>query len=288
MGEPQRLVELLRAFMRLARIEHSVLLAVAVLIGEIVVVGRPPILSSFFGALSVFCIGVGSFTLNDFLDYKTDKKNKRKDRPLITGDISLWAAITAAKVSLPLGVLFALLVNMQCFAIALIFAVFAVLYSYYLKKVMLAGNIFIAFSMAVPFVYGNFIVSSQVDSILFLLVSMAFLTGLGREIIKSIQDMAGDKKYGRRTMPIVAGKKLSSYFAAYYLFLAIVLSPLPFLVMTKFYENWLYMGPVIVTDVILLAAAYYALKLRKLERARKITLLALGIGLAGFLLGALF
>jgi geranylgeranylglycerol-phosphate geranylgeranyltransferase len=277
----------LKAFFRLTRIEHSLFLALAVLIGEIVVTKDIQVLPTVFGILSVFFIGMGSFALNDFLDYPADKKNKRKDRPLVTGSISAWVAMATAKVSFPLGVLFALLINLNCFWIAVVFSVLAVLYSYVLKKLLLLGNMFIAFSMAVPFVFGNYIVSDQISASIQVLASIAFLTGLGREIIKSIQDMAGDKKYGRWTLPIALGKTIPKYFAVFYILIAIAMSLIPFLLLPKFQNNWLYMGPVIVTDMVLLWSACLSLRLKELEKVRKLTLLALGIGLMGFLLGAL-
>jgi geranylgeranylglycerol-phosphate geranylgeranyltransferase len=277
----------LKAFFRLTRVEHSLFLALAVLVGEVVVTRDIQLWPTVFGVLSVFFIGMGSFALNDFMDYPTDKKNKRKDRPIVTGTISAWAAMVTAKVSFPLGVLFAILVNLNCFWIAVVFSILAILYSYALKKLLLLGNMFIAFSMAIPFVFGSYIVSDQISASIQVLASIAFLTGLGREIIKSIQDMAGDKKYGRWTLPIALGKTISKYFAVLYILIAVVMSPIPFLFLPKFQNNWLYMGPVIVTDVILLWNVWSMVRLKELERVRKLTLLALGIGLMGFLLGAL-
>ena len=277
----------LKAFFRLTRIEHSLFLALAVLVGEVVVTRDIQLWPTVFGVLSVFFIGLGSFALNDFMDYPTDKKNKRKDRPIVSGTISAWAAMVTAKVSFPLGVLFAILVNLNCFWIAVVFSILAILYSYTLKKLLLLGNMFIAFSMAVPFIFGSYIVSDQISASIQVLASIAFLTGLGREIIKSVQDMAGDKKYGRWTLPIALGKTIPKYFAVFYILIAVAMSPIPFLLLPKFQNNWLYMGPVIVTDVILLWNVWSMVGLKELERVRKLTLLALGIGLVGFLLGAL-
>jgi len=278
----------LKAFLRLARIEHSIFLAIAVVIGELVVTERIELLPTLFGMLSVFFIGIASFTINDFLDYNTDKKNKRKDRPLVNGSISMWSAIVAAKIGFPLGILFSLFVNLECFVIAVIFSALAIAYSYHLKKLVLTGNLFIAFSMAIPLVYGNYIVSGNIDLAICLLALMAFLTGVGREIIKSVQDIKGDKASGRRTLPAAIGRKFSVYFAAYYVVLAIAISPVPFLTLPRFYGDWLYLAPVMVTDLMLLWSIYLSLALKELEKARKISLGALGIGLIGFLLGALF
>lgn len=277
----------LKAFFRLTRVEHSLFLALAVLVGEVIVTSEIPLIPTIFGVLSVFFMGLGSFAINDLLDYNTDKKNKRKDRPLVSGTISSWAAMATTKISFPLGVLFALLINMECFWIAVIFSILALAYSYALKKLLLLGNMFIAFSMAVPFIFGNYIVSNEIAASVQVLASIAFLTGLGREIIKSIQDMAGDKKCGRWTLPIALGKTIPKYFAAFYILIAVAMSPIPFLLLPKFQGNWLYMGPIIITDLILLWSVYMSVRLKELEKVRKLTLVALGIGLVGFLLGAL-
>ena len=277
----------LKAFFRLTRIEHSLFLALAVLVGEIVVTKDIQLWPTVFGVLSVFFIGMGSFALNDFMDYPTDKKNKRKDRPIVSGTISAWAAMVTTKISFPLGILFALLINLNCFWIAVVFSVLAIGYSYVLKKLLLLGNMFIAFSMAIPFIFGSYIISDQISASIQVLASIAFLTGLGREIIKSIQDMAGDEKYGRWTLPIALGKTIPKYFAMLYILIAVAMSPIPFLLLPKFQDNWLYMGPVLLTDVILLWGVWSMVRLKELERVRKLTLLALGIGLVGFLLGAL-
>jgi hypothetical protein len=48
------------------------------------------------------------------------------------------------------------------------------------------------------------------------------------------------------------------------------------------------MVPVIATDIMLLWSVYLSLAMKELEKVRKISLGAVGIGLVGFLLGALF
>ena len=69
---------LFKDFAKLTRIEHSLFLAVAVIIGEIVVTRDIQVLPTLAGVLSVFFIGIGSFAINDALDYRIDKANKRK------------------------------------------------------------------------------------------------------------------------------------------------------------------------------------------------------------------
>ena len=86
----------LSAYTRLFRIEHALLLAVAVLLGELLS-GALPVLPLLLCSLAVpVFIEMGSFALNDYFDVKADKANKRNDRPIASGEISPRAAIAAA------------------------------------------------------------------------------------------------------------------------------------------------------------------------------------------------
>jgi geranylgeranylglycerol-phosphate geranylgeranyltransferase len=280
----------LKAFFRLTRIEHSLFLALAVLIGEIVVTKDIQVLPTVFGILSVFFIGMGSFAVNDIFDYKIDKLNKRVDRPLVSGKFSLQGARRLTVISFLLGIMFSFLININCIIIGLVFTILSVAYStppIRLKHLPLVGNLFIAFSMAVPFIYGNYIVAKEINGAIWILALIAFLTGVGREIIKSVQDVRGDQKYGAKTLPVVIATQKSIIIAIIPIFFAVVLSVIPFLLLSKFQNNWLYLGPIIVTDLILLWSICLSVRLKELEKVRKLTLLALGIGLMGFLLGAL-
>ena len=281
----------LKAFLRLARIEHSIFLAIAVVIGELVVTEQIEAIPTIFGMLSVFFIGLGSFAINDIFDYKTDKLNKRLDRPLVSGKISVLEARWLTVISFLLGVMFSFLININCIIIGLVFTILSVAYStppIRLKHLPLIGNLLIASSMAIPLIYGNYIVSEEINGAIWILALIAFLTGFGREIIKSVQDVKGDQKYGAKTLPVIITVQKSVIIAIIPIFFAVVLSIIPFLLLPKFQNNWLYLGPVLVTDLLLLWSIYLSIQLKELEKVRKMSLGALGIGLIGFLLGALF
>ena len=44
--------------------------------------------------------------------------------------------------------------------------------------------------------------------------SFAFIISLVREVIKDMEDMEGDARYGRRTMPLVWGLNATKFFCA--------------------------------------------------------------------------
>ncbi len=207
-----------KEFLKLTRFEHAIMLAVGVLIGEITVLkGIPPLNQILlFSLLVPIFAEMGSFALNDYLDIKTDRANKRNERPLVKGTISPQFAFYFSWVAFILSITLGYLINIYAFYIAIIFNILAIAYNYKLKDLPLVGNAFIAFSMAIPFLFGNFVYSTELNTLPILLAVLAFLSGLGREIVKSVQDMEGDKKArNSNTIPFVIGKERSLYLAAF-------------------------------------------------------------------------
>jgi geranylgeranylglycerol-phosphate geranylgeranyltransferase len=164
----------------------------------------------------------------------------------------------------------------------------AVVYSHTLKKSPFFGNFFIAFSMAIPFIFGNLSVTETLLLPVSFLASLALIMGVGREIAKSIMDYAGDRKQRRFTLPIAIGKQNASYISAFFILFAVLISPLPFFYFAQYYFDYLYLVPILITDVLLVVSLCLILGLKKLKDVRFLTLVAQGTGLAGFLLGAIF
>jgi len=219
-----------REFLRLTRFEHAVMLAFAVLIGETVALGSFPTITTaiILSLLVPIFSEMASFSMNDYFDIETDRINDRK-RPLVTGKISPKFAIYFAYFSFILSTVLAFFINMAVFGIALAFNILAILYNWKLKDLPLLGNIYIGLSMAIPFIFGNLVVHQWLLPANIVLAILAFVAGVGREIIKSVQDMKGDVK-GRRskTLPVIIGERPSTLIAAILYILFIPLSFAPF------------------------------------------------------------
>jgi geranylgeranylglycerol-phosphate geranylgeranyltransferase len=269
------------------------MLALAAAIGAIVALGAVPALSFLFlAALPPFFIELASFSLNDLLDVKSDRINKRTDRPLVTGDVSRNEAFDIVVVGFAAGNAVAYLISWQAFAISLAFSVLAIAYNAKLKDVALLGNFYIALTMAIPFAYGSIIASGAFTADAAILASIAFVVGLAREIMKTTEDVEGDRK-GRhaQTLPMLLGMRNSLHLASFLYLLAIALSYLPYASASSTYHNNLaYALPVAVTGALLLYVAWGCASRGRhfLKQGRSISLLALGIGLLGFLAGAVY
>lgn len=277
---------MLKDFLRLTRFEHALMLAFAVVIAETVVLGAlPPLeLIIIISVLVPIFSEMGSFALNDYFDIETDKLNNKKG-PLVTGAIKPRAAMSFAIASLAVSTILAYMINSLAFMIVFAFNVFAVLYNWKLKDFPLLGNAFIGLTMAVPFIFGNYVVSTELSELAVVLASLGFVAGVAREIIKSVQDMEGDARArGSKTIPVVIGKKPATYLALLLYLLFIPLTALPF--MSGLAPGIVPVVLVALADMIILAICFRSLK-EDYKFARNASLLAFLLGMIGILAAAL-
>lgn len=276
---------MLKEFIKLTRFEHALMLAFAVLIAETVVLGHlpPPDLVILLSLLVPMFSEMGSFALNDYFDIETDRLNKKMG-PLVTGAISPRTALIFAMACLVVSALASYFINMAAFEIVLAFNVFAVAYNWKLKDLPLLGNTFIGLTMAVPFIFGNFVVSPDLAPLALILAALGFVAGVAREIIKSVQDMEGDvEARGSRTIPVVIGKGPAIYLAMALYLMFIPLSAMPFLQgLAQEPAALLLVG---CSDAMILAVCYKSLR-QDFGFARSFSLLAFAIGMLGILLAA--
>ncbi len=290
----------IRAIWELMRLEHGVMIAIAILIGSLIGLkgqGLPPFNKFILTFLTALFLEASTFALNDYCDLEIDKKNKREDRPLVRGDLSPKSALYLFFIFFPVGIICSYLVNLTCFLIALITALLAILYDTKIKKLKLLGNFYIAYVMAIPFVFGGAAVVAQdtiffeIDPSIYIIAFIAFLTGSGREIMKDVMDFQGDSEKGVKSFPKYIGLRRSNILAAFFFIMAIFLSFLPFFkdIFGIYYLNYYYLALVFITDTMLLSTAIQLIVKKKpyLKLYRKFTLLAIFIGLIAFLVPVL-
>ena len=286
----------IKAIWQLMRLEHGLMIAIAILVGSLIANKSFPVFEKFILAFfTALFLEASTFALNDYYDLEIDKKNKRSDRPLVRGDLSPKSALYLFSVFFPLGIICSYFVNITCFIIALITAVFALFYDIKLKKIKLIGNFFIAYTMAIPFVYGGAAVLKEntfiinISPVIFIVALIAFLAGSGREIMKDVMDFKGDKEKGVKSFPKYIGIRSSNMLSSFFFILAIILSFIPFLMSNYgfYYRNHYYLLLILITDTILLGISINLIFKKKvnMEFYRKITLIALFVGLLAFLIG---
>ncbi len=285
----------LKAVWELLRLEHGLMYAAGVLAGIVVSSGLNfSWEKGTLGMLSAIFLQASGFALNDYVDYEVDTANERFDRPLVRGELSRRLALTLSILLAPFGLLSAYLINFKAFLFALFVSLLGYAYDLKLKETGIAGNIYIAFSMAVPFLFGSVVARDELCGTVVVLSSIAFLSGVGREIMKGIEDVRGDAIREVKTVARVFGIRRAAKVAATLYVISVAMSVLPPLLFRRF-ANPGY-APVLLTDIILLQCSVELLKIEKDEekaakvvrKLRKRTLIALTFGLLGFVLAALF
>ena len=286
----------LSALYRLTRFDHALMIVIAIIIGMVIALGRMPVIDSlFFIALAVpVLIEMGAFALNDFLDREADKINKRKDRPLVTGDISEEIAVQIAFLSFMAGGVLSVFLPFAPMFIACSFGVFAILYDMKLKEIPLMGNLYIGLSMGIPFIYGNYLYSETIVPTSIILFIIAVIIGFAREILKSVEDVEGDvKARGAKTLPVMIGEKNAVNIAKALMLIFIPLSVYPFASSFISGQPGLVLGTLsmpflIAAEVLVLFSVITAGEdVKSLRKIRKVTLAAMILGTLAILLSVL-
>ncbi|MFN4082207.1 MAG: geranylgeranylglycerol-phosphate geranylgeranyltransferase [Bacteroidia bacterium] len=154
--------------------------------------------------LSTVLSAAAGYIINDYMDVKLDLINK-PHRVIIGNTISRrWAMLLHFILNL-LAVSFAYLVNLKVFVLVFFSTIILWLYSQFLKKTYLAGNIMVALLTALTLIILLFYDESISKAGIFTYSIFAFFTTLFREIIKDTEDMKGDEKFKASTYPIVKG-----------------------------------------------------------------------------------
>jgi len=267
---------------------NCAMIGLAVLVGAFV--SRPHALTPVgvvLGFVTGFSICAYSMVINDYYDIEVDRVNQ-PTRPLPSGAVSARAALALATALLVVGVFASVAtLNEAAIGIALLYALLSWLYNYRAKLYGLPGNIIVASSLAIPFIYGGVVAGGSVwNSLLLFMAGTALLSGVGREVVKAMADTEGDEKRGIRSYARVHGAKRAAVLGAAFFLAAVVSSLLPLVTIEV---GIFYKVGVIVPDLIFAYLAYEILRAPTAKGALKVksrALLGMLVGLLVFIGGA--
>jgi len=195
--------------------------------------------------LSVVLIAAAGNIINDYFDFELDKEYK-PERPLPSGAFSLDAAMYMHSASAFAGIAIGFYLGYQSnnFKIGYTYIICTLMlyvYSAFLKKIPLAGNIVVSALTGFVFVllmlfevqFLNTIYFESAQYVLDLLLwqvkfygGFAFLINLAREIVKDIEDREGDEQHQINTIAVQFGETFAKITAA--IVLIILLAVLAF------------------------------------------------------------
>ena len=179
------------------------------------------ILAAVSGAL----ISASGNIINDIFDIEIDKINQ-PDRVLVKGGLKKNEAVIIYLLFAYSGIFISSFINYQAIIISTSVSVLLYLYSFKLKRIVLAGNFIIAVITGMAFIYGGAAVQNIGPSIIPAL--FAFLINFIREIIKDMEDIEGDTKTGVKTFPFKYGFGVSKKMIIIFSMVLILFTFYPF------------------------------------------------------------
>ena len=275
----------LMGFLRLTRPLNCLMMGFAVIVGASLVSPLNFTTNLLLGFVTSFSLTAASMAINDFYDREIDAINE-PNRPIPRGDVSPKEALIFALVLSIIGLIAAFKTNLPSLIVAVIAWIISITYITEGKGTGLPGNFLVSASVVIPFIYGGLTVG-QIETSTLLFVAIAFLSNTGREVTKGIVDIEGDRSHKIRTIAVTYGERTAAVAAAVFSFLAVSLSPLPWL--WELVSDW-FLPPVILTDIGMLVSSIMLLRNYSRKNAKRIKNLSLvwfTTGLLAFILGKL-
>jgi len=273
----------LMGFLRLTRPLNCLMMGFAVIVGASLVSTLNFTINLLLGFVTAFSLTAASMAINDYYDREIDAINE-PNRPIPRGNVSPKEALIFAVVLSIIGFIAAFETNMPSFIVAVIALIISITYITKGKGTGLPGNFLVSATVVIPFIYGGLTVG-QIETSTLLFVAIAFLSNTGREVTKGIVDVEGDRSHKIRTIAVTYGERTAAVAAAVFSFLAVSLSPLPWL--WGLVSDW-FLPPVILTDIGMLVSSIMLLRNYSRKNAKRIKNLSLvwfTTGLLAFILG---
>jgi len=283
---PEKVAGRVPARLRLLRPGNAGMSAAAVGVGAVVAVGLDGAAAAApsvaLGALVTFLFTGAGNALNDVYDRDVDRVN-HPERPIPSGRVTPEAAFELAIVLFAAAVFLSLLISPAAFVLVLVSLALMVSYEARFKASGWSGNLLIGWLVGSLFLFAGLCVFRGDARPVQVAASLAVLAGLstvGREIVKDMEDVAGD--VGRTTLPKARGIPFAGRAAQAFLVLAVALSAVP--TALGVLSPW-YAPVVAVADGIFIYAALHATRSPgRSERAMKV---AMVVALVAFLAGGL-
>jgi len=267
------------------RLPNCVMIGFAVIVGEFISSQVVTARSAFYGFMAGFLLLAASMVLNDYFDQQVDAINE-PDRPLPSGAVKTSEALSFALILASFGLLSAASTGLATLLIAIFSLLIMISYNARIKQTGLLGNVFVSLNVAIPFIYGGFAVAS-LSWALAIFTLLAFLSSVGREIVKGIADVQGDTSRDVKSIAATKGNLTAARYGAAFFVCAVALSVLPLVLGLV---SHLYVPLVTICDVGFLLTTYSILSNpspKSAKRNKKYALLWMTFGLLAFLMGTL-
>lgn len=184
-------------------------------------------LNLFFIVLSSAMVVASGYIINNFYDAEKDLINKPK-KSMLDRLVSQRFKLTTYFILNLLAVIAASYVSFRAvfFFSAYVFGIW--LYSHKLKRVPFMGNVVSATLAIAPF-FAVFVYYKNFQTVIFVHAVFLFLLILVREMVKDLENIAGDMAQNYKTIPILYGPRFSKMGISILVVLTLIPSVMLFL-----------------------------------------------------------
>jgi len=250
----------MKVFLELIRYKNCTMAGLAAVIGAAIAYSAAPGDLVWMGLIfiTVFIITGAGNAINDYFDANIDAIN-RPDRPIPSGRISKESAYNLSIQLFFIGWIISQFIgsNRIPSLIAIFNSILLILYAKSLKRKVIVGNLSVSYLTGSTFLFGGAAYGGKGIQVTLILFFLSMLATFAREIVKTIEDIEGDKLDGASTLPIKIGETRAAYVACAFGLLAVFLSPLPYY-MGLFNEY--YLAVVGIADIVFLYAMVQILR----------------------------
>ena len=222
----RRVIQRMHGFFILMRPVNVIIASLSIFLAAFICGELTPLINVVFACVSGALITAAANAINDVFDISIDRINK-PHRPLPTGIVSINEGWIFSMFCFAAGIAFSLPINRQAFLIASVISVLLYLYSAKFKRTVLVGNFIVSLATAMAFIYGAVAIGQFTNAII--PATFAFLMHLGREIIKDMEDIKGDRLHNAFTLPVKYGIHSAKWAVIVVFILLIATTFIPFL-----------------------------------------------------------
>lgn len=191
---------MIRGLLILARPLDSASLGLAVVLGMLIVSGGEVELPTVVAGFATgFFLLAGADTINDAVDAPIDVLVKPW-RPIPSGTVPKRIAVAVGLVETAIGLALAAMLGASTFAMAVLGAGLAAVYSWRLSRLLVVKNLTVAFTLTLALAAGGTAISTYWPALMWWLLPVTLLATFSFEAHKDLLDAAADRERGRRTI----------------------------------------------------------------------------------------
>lgn len=208
----------------------------------------------FFIVLASALVIAAGYIINNFYDREKDLINK-PHKTMLDRLVSQNFKLTTYFI---LNFLATFVASYVSFKAVLFFAsyIFGIwIYSHKFKKIPFIGN-FVSATLAIAPFFVVFVYYKNFQTVIFVHAVFLFLIILAREMIKDLENIAGDISQNYKTIPIIFGEKKAKYLISVLILLTLIPSSLLILKFDVGYMHYYFLGCV----VLLISFLFFLLK----------------------------